>query len=171
MTDCSCEGFTEVVKGWLAGGSFFFFFFVFSAIAERKQETDRQTGRNTEWREFRSLSHLVSFLAFRFIRLRLLSSSQDLPLGKEEKKKSFRVPGSIGENMRLCSYKHTFLLVLTCISKPLTRCSWKRIRSERPYTHTHAQTHTQESVQTQTYTGAAITSDAHHLCFSSPASL
>lgn len=24
MTDCSCEGFTEIVKSWLAGGSFFF---------------------------------------------------------------------------------------------------------------------------------------------------
>lgn len=59
------------------------------------------------------------------------SSSQHLPLRHREregkkKKKSFKVPGSIGENMRLRSYKHTFLLVLTCISKPPTRCSWNR---------------------------------------------
>lgn len=26
MTDCSCEGFTEIVKSWLAGGRFFFLF-------------------------------------------------------------------------------------------------------------------------------------------------
>lgn len=62
------------------------------------------------------------------------SSSQHLPLrhterereGERGKKKSFKVPGSIGKNMRLRSYKHTFLLVLTCISKPPTRCSWNR---------------------------------------------
>lgn len=73
MTDCSCEGFTEIVKSWLAGGSFFppllllllpFLSLLFcpsSAERERKRGRDRK-GRSVEWQGFRSLSHLVSFL-------------------------------------------------------------------------------------------------------------
>lgn len=144
MTDCSCEGFTEIVKSWLAGGSFFSLsfssFFVLFGRVERKRGRDRK-GRSVEWQEFRSLSHLVSFLAFRFIwlrpfRLRPLRS----PTVRREKKSHSRCLEAAGRNVRLCSYKHTFLLVLTCISKPLTRSSWKQIRYTCKHAHTHART-------------------------------
>lgn len=145
MTDCSCEGFTEIVKSWLAGGRFFFLFLSLLFLSspffdrvERKRGRDRK-GRSVEWQEFRSLSHLVSFLAFRFIWLR---SFRLLPLRsptvRREKKSHSRCLEAAGRNVRLCSYKHTFLLVLTCISKPLTRSSWKQIRYTCKCAHTHA---------------------------------
>lgn len=53
MTDCSCEGFTEIVRSWLAGGSFFsplllspFFFFFFLSLlgGARAEARQRQKG-------------------------------------------------------------------------------------------------------------------------------
>lgn len=42
MTDCSCEGFTKIVKaGWLEGVFFFRFFFFLQRRAEAKRERER----------------------------------------------------------------------------------------------------------------------------------
>lgn len=38
-------------------------------------------------------------------------------------------------NMSPCLHRHTSSLVLTCISKPLTRCSWKRTRDTHGHIH------------------------------------
>lgn len=74
--------------------------------------------------------------------------------------KSFKVPGSIEENMRLCPNKHTFLLVLTCISKSLMRCSWKQIRYTCKRSYAHRKVCRHKRVHTQTH---RMMPDAHHL--------
>ena len=73
---------------------------------------------------------------------------------KKKKKSHSRCLEASGRTCVCARINTLFLLVLTCISKPLTRCSWKRIRSAHTHTHTHTQT--QESV----LGSVAITSDA-----------
>ena len=74
---------------------------------------------------------------------------------KRKKKKSFKVPGSIGENMRLRSYKHTFP---SCADLHLKAPDEVFLEANQIRTHTH--THTNTQTQESALGSVAITSDA-----------
>lgn len=141
MTDYSCEGFTEIEKRWLARGSFFpsssssfpFLFLLFLSLLGRV----RQKGKKCWMAGGQELvTSCLIFVGrgrvrFRFIWLgpffRLLPPrSPTVSAGKKRV-----IQGAWKRRWRTfaCApHKHTFLLVLTCIVKPLTRFSWKQIR-------------------------------------------
>lgn len=143
MTDCSCE-IRHSCKSWLAEGRVFFR----STKRERKQEGDGKgealNGRSS------GACHILSHFGpevYTTLAALLLPGS---PTGSEKKKSHSRCLEAVRGT---CSYKHTFLLVLTCISKPPDECV--------PGSRSDAHEHTKESVQTQT-AEVTITSDAHH---------
>lgn len=112
LTDCSCEGFS-CCKSWVAAGG--------------GGGTDGQTDRQTET-HIRNLSRLVSCWPLALYDCGRVAPPRISHREEEKKKKSFRAPGSTEESMLLKKKKerkNTFLLVLTCISKALMRCSRK----------------------------------------------
>lgn len=160
MSDCSCEGFTEVVKAGLLEGFFFFL--------PKESGSRSETKRVKRWMA-RVQELVTSCLISGPLGLYVRSCLAPPRISHCEKKgggKSFKVPGSIEENMRLCPNKHTFLLVLTCISKSLMRCSWKQIRytCKRSYAHRKVCRHK----RTHKHTGWCL---MLIICFPSPAFL
>lgn len=126
MTDCSCEGFAQSVKSWVAGGTF---------SGERKRE--RETVR-VKWWEFRSLSHLVSFWPSGFYEWGCFAPPRISHWEGREKKKSFKVPGSVGENIGLHSCSGT---KTSCADLHL-KAPWRHVPGNKSDKHASARTHT-----------------------------
>lgn len=179
MTDCSCEGFTEIVKSWLAGGSFFFpplllllpflsLLFLSLLGRARAEVRQRQKGEKCWMAGVQEL--VTSCLIFGrgaggwgvgpsglYDWGRSSGSShRDLPLWGEKKRVIQGAWKRRGGTLACAPHKHTFLLVLTCISKPLTRFSWKQIRYTCKCARALARTHTTREEHAQTAHAAGL---------------
>lgn len=114
--------FATVVKaGWLKRGFFF-------QSTKGAEAGGRRKGWSSEWQEFRSLSHLVSFWPWGLYDFGCFAPPRISHWEKGGKKSHSRCLEAVRET---CSYKHTFLLVLTCISRRV--CSWKPVGCTRTH--------------------------------------
>lgn len=155
MTDCSCEGFTEIVKSWLAGGSFFFLFlsllFLSSPFSAEwsgsKAETEKGEVLNGKSSgACHILSHFWPLGLYGWGRSG--SSPWDLPLWGEKKRV---IQGAW--KRRGGTFACAPINTLSFLCWLASQSPWRGLPGNKSdthastHTHTHARTHAEESAQ------------------------